>query len=84
MLVCGADLTNDRGAICCAGQQVIHDEQKDGVAQDESHLEGGTVHAVGRQVEGQDVDDHEEGAGDEEVDHIQDRPSLDYHLQGAV
>ena len=73
-------LTYDGRAVCCAGQQVVHDEQKDGVAQDEGHLEGGAVYAVGRQVEGQDVDEHEEGAGDEQVDHVEDWTPLDDHL----
>lgn len=34
-----------------------------------------------RQVEGKDINDHEEGAGDYQVHHIQDRPSLYHHLQ---
>ena len=46
----------------------------------ECHLKGGSVHAVWRQVEGQDVDDHEERAGDQEVDHVQHGPSLNDHL----
>ncbi len=33
------------------------------------------------QVEGQDVNNHEEGAGDDQVHHIQYRPSLYHHLQ---
>lgn len=37
--------------VSCAGQQVVHDEQKDCVAQDQSHLEGGAVDAVWGQVE---------------------------------
>lgn len=44
-------LTYDGCAVCCAGQQVVHDEQEHGVAKDEGHLEGGTVNAVWRQVE---------------------------------
>ena len=39
-------LTYDGRAVGGAGQQVVHDEQEDGVAQDEGHLEGGAVHAV--------------------------------------
>ncbi len=73
-------LTYDGRAVCCAGQQVVHDEQEDGVAQDEGHLEGGAVDAVGGQVEGQDVDEHEEGAGDQQVDHVEHWPSLYDHL----
>lgn len=67
--VCG--LTYDGCAVCCAGQQVVHYEQEDGVAQDEGHLKGGAVDAVGGQVERQDVDEHEEGARDQQVDHIE-------------
>ena len=32
------------------------------------------------QVEGHDVDEHEEGAGDQQVDHVEDRPPLYDHL----
>lgn len=73
-------LTYDGCAIGCAGQQVVHDEQEDGVAQNEGHLEGGAVNAVWRQVEGQDVDEHEERAGDQQIHHVEDWPTLDDHL----
>lgn len=73
-------LTYDGRAVCCAGQQVVHDEQEDGVAQDEGHLKGGAVDTMGGQVEGQDVDDHEEGAGDQQVDHIENWLALYDHL----
>lgn len=72
--------TNEGCPIRRAGQQVVHDEQEDGVAQDEGHLEGGAVDAMRRQVEGQDVDDHEEGAGDEQVHHIEHWLPLDHDL----
>lgn len=74
-------LTYDGGSVCRAGQQVVHDEQKDGVAQDEGHLERGPIDAVWREVEGQDVNEHEEGAGDQQVDHVEDRAPLYDHLE---
>lgn len=73
-------LTYEGRAVCCAGQQVVHDEQENSVAQDESHLEGGAVNAMGGQVEGHDVDEHKEGAGDQQIDHVEHRPSLYDHL----
>lgn len=76
-------VTDDGSAVGCAGQQVVHDEQEDSVTQDEGHFEGGTVDAVGGQVEGQDVNQHEEGAGDQQVDHIQRRTPLYHHLKYA-
>jgi len=54
------------------GQQVVHDEQEDGVAQDEGHLEGGTVHTISRQHEAEEVHCDEEAAGDQQVHHIED------------
>lgn len=51
-------LTYYRRSIGCAGQQVIHDQQENGVTQDQGHFEGGSVHTVGGQVEGQDVNEH--------------------------
>lgn len=73
-------LTYDGCAICCTGQKVVHDEQEDSVAQDEGHLEGGSVDTVGWQVERQDVDEHEEWTGDQQVDHVEHWPPLNDHL----
>lgn len=67
--------TYDGRAVGCAGQQVVHDEQEDGVAQDEGHLEGGAVHAVGGQQEAEEVHGDEEAAGDQEVHHIEGWPA---------
>ena len=39
---------------------------------------------MGGQVEGQDVDEHEEGAGDEQVDHVEDWTPLDDHLESKT
>jgi len=35
---------------------------------------------MGRQVEGQDVNEHEEGARDQQVDHVEHWAALDDHL----
>lgn len=35
---------------------------------------------MGGQVEGQEVDEHEEGAGDQKVYHVEDRPTFYDHL----
>lgn len=72
--------TYDGSAICCTWQQVVHDEQEDCVAQDEGHFEGGTVDAMGRQVEGHDVNEHEERAWDQKVDHVEHWAPLYDHL----
>lgn len=77
-------LTYDGRSVGSAGQQVVHDKQEDRVAQNQSHLERGPVHAVRREVEGQDVNEHEEGAGDQQVDHVEDRPPLYDHLGNKV
>lgn len=73
-------LTYNGRAVCCAGQQVVHNEEEDCVAQDQGHLKGGAVYAVGRQVERQDVDEHQKGAGDEQVHHIQHWTTFYHHL----
>lgn len=48
-------LTYERYSVSSDGQQVIHDEQEDCVTQDEGHLEGGSVHTMGRQQEAEEV-----------------------------
>lgn len=55
----------------CNGQQVIHDEQEDGVAKNKTHLEGGAVHVLGRQQEAEEIHSDEEAAGDQEVHHVE-------------
>lgn len=46
----------DEGCPSASGrQQVVHDEQENCVAQDEGHLEGGSVHTVGRQQEAEEL-----------------------------
>ena len=64
-------LTYKRDGVARDGQQVVHDEQEDGVAQDEGHLEGGAVDALGGEQEAEEVDGDQEAAGDEEVHHVQ-------------
>ena len=68
-------LTQKRCCIPSDRQQVVHDEQEDRVAQDESHLEGTSVHTMGRQQEAENVQCDEEAAGDQEVHHIQGWPT---------
>lgn len=57
------------------GQQIVHEEQKHGVAQDEGHLKGRAVHRLGGQQEAEKVQGDQEGAGEEQVDHVEHRPS---------
>lgn len=63
-------LTYERQRVPRAGQQVIGVEQEEGVAQDEGHLEVGAHGAFGRKQEAEEVDHHEEAAGDQQVDHV--------------
>ena len=65
------------------GEQVVHDEQEDRVAQDEGHLEGGAVHAVGRQHEAEEIQRDEEAAGDQQVHHVEGRPPFQNDLREA-
>ena len=74
-------LTHERYSVSTDGQQVVHDEQEDRVAQDEGHLEKGAVAAVGRQQEAEQVHCDEEAAGDQQVHHIQGGPTLHRDLQ---
>lgn len=48
-------LTDERCFLPGNRQQVIHYEQEDGVAQDECHLEGGSVHALWGQHKTEEV-----------------------------
>lgn len=64
-------LTYKWRSISCAGKQVVHNEQENGVTQDQGHFEGGPIHTVGGQVEGQNVNEHKEGARDQQVDHVE-------------
>lgn len=41
-------LTDDGNGVSCDRQKVIHDQQENGVAENEGHLEGGAVHALRR------------------------------------
>ena len=65
-------LTDERRLVSGDGQQVVHDEQEDRVAQDEGHLEGRAIDTVGRQQEAEDVHRDEEAAGDQQVHHVED------------
>ena len=67
--------TDERCCLFSDRQQVVHDEQEDGVAQDEGHLEGGAVHSLGRQQEAEEVHCDEEAAGDQQVHHIEHWPT---------
>ena len=73
-------LTDERRSLPSGWQQVIHDEQEDGVSQDEGHLEGGSVHTVGGQHEAEEVHCDEEAAGDQQVHHIEGGPAPHCHL----
>ena len=44
-------------------QQFVHEEQEDGVAKDESHFEGRSVHALWGEDEAEEVQGDEETAG---------------------
>lgn len=55
--------TQDRNVVPCDGQQVIHEQQENGVTQDERHLEGWAVEGLGRQAEAEDIQRDEEDAG---------------------
>lgn len=57
------------------GQQVVHEEQKNCIAQDEGHLKGGAVHRLGGQQEAEQVQCYQEAAGDQQVHDVQDRPA---------
>lgn len=63
-------LTYERDGVSGDGQQVVHEEQEDGVAQDEGHLERGSVDALRRQQEAEKVHGDEEAAGEQEVHHV--------------
>lgn len=56
-------------------QQVVHEEQKHCVAQDEGHLKGGAVHRLGGQQEAEQVQCYQEAAGDQQVHYVEDRPT---------
>ena len=45
------------------GQQFVHEEQEDGVAKDESHFEGRSVHVLWGEDEAEEVQGDEETAG---------------------
>ena len=76
-------LTHERRLLPGDGQQVVHDEQEDRVAQDEGHLEGGPVHTMGRQHEAEEVQRDEEAAGDQQVHHVEGRPPSQNDLREA-
>lgn len=61
--------TDERRCLPGDGQQVVHDEQEDCVAEDEGHLEGGSV-AFRRQQKAEEVQCDEEAAGDQKVHHV--------------
>ena len=63
-------LTDEWYGVSCDRQQVVHEEQEDGVAQDESHFEGGSVHVLWGEEEAEEVHCDEEEAGDQQVHHI--------------
>ena len=63
------------------GQQVVHDEQEHGVAQNERHLEQGAVDALRRQEEAEQVHGDQETAGQEEVHHVHGGTALHGYLQ---
>ena len=76
-------LTYERYSVSSDWQQVVHYEQEDGVSQDEGHLEGGSIHILGRQQEAEEVHCDEERAGDQQVQHIQGGPAPHSDLQRA-
>ena len=83
-LMCRLKLTYERYSVSSDGQQVVHDEQEDSVAQDEGHLEGGPVHSLWGQQEAEEVHCDEEAAGDQQVHHIQGGPAPHSDLRGGT
>lgn len=77
------DLTNERSANGSGWQRVRNDDQEDRVAQEECDLEGDPLTTVGGQVEAHDVHDHEEDAGQQQADHIEEGPPADDHLRSG-
>lgn len=63
------------------GRHLVHQVYpEDSVAQVDAGLEGDARATVGRQVEADDVDHHEEDAGDEQTHHVQQGAPADQHL----
>lgn len=75
------ELTGERDGVPGDGQQVVHVEHENGVAQDERHLKKGALDTLWRQQEAEEVQCDEEEAGDEEVDHVQGGPAPQRQLQ---
>lgn len=74
-------LTDQGCPVSCDRQQVIHDEQEDGVAEDEGHLERGSVHTLRRQQEADEIHSDEKATGDQQVHHIKDWSAAQDQLQ---
>lgn len=74
------ELTHERYGVSCDRQHVIDVEQENRVAQDERHLKKGTVAALGRQHEAEEVQCNEKAAGDQQVDHIEGGPAPKWDL----
>lgn len=66
-----ASLTNEGSADGSGWQRVRHNDQEDGVAQEECDLKGDSFATVWGQVEAHDVHDHEEDTGQQQADHIE-------------
>ena len=66
------------------GQQFVHEEQEDGVAKDESHFEGRSVHALWGEDEAEEVQGDEETAGDYQVHNVQGRSAPQGNLGSKV
>lgn len=62
--------TYKRSSCSTVRQEVIGDEQKDGVAQDEGHFESRAVDVFRRHEEAEQVQQTQEAAGDQEVHYI--------------
>ena len=76
------ELTCERYGFSSDRQQVVHIEEENSVAQDEGHLEKRAAAVIGRQQEAEEVHSDEEGAGDQQIHHIEGGPApqRDLHL----
>lgn len=72
--------TNERSPESGGGQFVCQVDPEDGVTQQNADLKGDSRPAVQRQAEAHHVHQHEEDAGNEEADHVQQGAPADQQL----
>lgn len=74
-------VTYQRGSYGGGRQSVRYDDEKDGVAQQQSDLEGHSLSAVRWQIETNNVHHHQEDAGQQQVHSVEQWPPSDHHLE---